>query len=423
MANPQADADAKFVEAWGQAKEAGLSARKFAKSIGQHVSALFARRRRVEARLGIKLPPLTEGGGYDEAKDAIRGWSPEHDMTHTVPEGYAVKGVSTLYDGDGKVRAQWVKSKQDAEVQRAMLEAAMFAMTADLPKLAPRKAANGYLKDILTAYPIGDPHIGMRAWREECGDDWDLAIAERVHCAAMDSLVESAPASEQALIINLGDLLHYDSMAAVTPRSGHLLDADGRYAKMVQVAVKVMRQCIESALAKHKRVHVINAPGNHDETGALWLSIALSHTYEREPRVTVDLSPAVFAYYRWGACLIGIHHGHTCKPDKLPGVMATDRAEDWGQTKYRYWYMGHIHHESKKEYPGVSVESFNTLAPKDAYTAAGGWRSRESMQAIVLHRVHGEVGRHRVTPAMFTEPAHDRTPPESSRRPGKRAAR
>jgi UDP-2,3-diacylglucosamine pyrophosphatase LpxH len=337
---------------------------------------------------------------------ARKGWSPKHDMRHPVPDGFRVKGVSTLYRPDGSVSAQWVKSAEDAQRQREMLEAACLAMVQDLPKLAPRKARErGYREDLLTAYPIGDPHIGMRSWAAETGQDWDLSIAERVHCGAMAALVDAAPASEQALIVNLGDMLHYDSMAPVTPRSGHLLDADGRYAKVVSVAVKVMRQCIESALEKHQRVRVINAPGNHDETGALWMSIALAHIYENEPRVSVDTCPAVFTYFRWGRCLIGVHHGHTCKPAALPGVMAADRAADWGETTHRYWWMGHVHHESKREYPGVSVESFNTLASRDAYAAAGGWRSHESMQAIVLHREHGEVARSRVSAAMFREAA------------------
>lgn len=33
-----------------------------------------------------------------------KGYSPEHDMVHTVPDGYKVKGVSTYYDKDGNPR-------------------------------------------------------------------------------------------------------------------------------------------------------------------------------------------------------------------------------------------------------------------------------------------------------------------------------
>ena len=50
-----------------------------------------------------------------------RGWSPEHDMTKTVPDGFMVKGVSTLYDHEGKQRAQWVKSQSDRDRQKEIL--------------------------------------------------------------------------------------------------------------------------------------------------------------------------------------------------------------------------------------------------------------------------------------------------------------
>ncbi|KAF1706323.1 oxidoreductase [Pseudoxanthomonas sacheonensis] len=337
-----------------------------------------------------------------EALEAKQGWAPEFGITSPLPMGQKLKGTSTLVDKrTGEQVLQWVKTNEDAEAQQAVLEAAARAMVSDMPRLAPRKASGTWRQDLLTVYPIGDPHIGMYAWAEETGDDWDLNIAERVHCGAMAELVQAAPATEQAIVWNLGDALHYDSMAAVTPRSGHFLDADGRYAKMVSVAVKIIRQCIESALTKHARVHVVNLPGNHDETGALWLSIALSHIYENEPRVTVDTNPSVFSYYRWGKVLLGGHHGHACKPAALAGVMACDRAKDWGETSHRHWLIGHIHHESKKEFSGVTVESFNTLAAKDAYATNGGWRSGRSMQAIVYHAEHGEVGRSKVCAAMF----------------------
>lgn len=341
----------------------------------------------------------------DPVLAARRGWAPEHQMVHPVAPGYAVKGTSTLYGDDGSVRAQWVKTTTDQQAQQEAIEAAVLAMSSQLPRVAPRKASGVWSTDLLTAYPIGDPHIGMYSWAAETGEDWDLELARNVHCRAMDALVQAAPATEQAIIVNLGDALHYDSMEAKTPRSGHMLDADGRYAKVIDVAVMTIRQCIESALTKHKSVHVVNVRGNHDETGAMWLARLLAIAYEREPRVTVDVTPSVFNYYRWGKVLIGMHHGHSCKPEKLPGVMAADRASDWGECSWRYWWQGHIHHESKKEYPGVSVESFNTLAAKDAYANDGGWRSGRTMQAIVLHREHGEVARSRVNSAMFEEEA------------------
>lgn len=334
---------------------------------------------------------------------ARKGYSPQHDMTRTVPDGFAVKGVSTLYREDGTIAAQWVKSSAEAIRVQAQFDAMRDALLADLPRLPKRKpiAHAMYIKDLTTVYPIGDAHIGMRAWAAECGKDWDLAIAERVQCGVMDLLVGKVLPTETATIIDLGDWIHQDSIAAVTPRSGHNLDADGRYAKIVHVAIKVMRQCVESALSKHKRVHVICIPGNHNETGALWLSAALAYMYENDPRVTVDTQPSLFAYFEFGKNLVGVHHGHTCKMAQLPGVMAADKAEAWGRTTYRYWYTGHIHHQQIQEYPGCTVESFNTLASNDAYATNGGWRSRENMKAIYLHREWGEITRETAHPAML----------------------
>ncbi|WP_057659297.1 hypothetical protein [Pseudoxanthomonas dokdonensis] len=323
-------------------------------------------------------------------------------MTRAAAPGFQVKGTSTLYRDDGSIAAQWVKTTQDAEAMREALKVACAAMAEDLPRVAPMQTAGKvWDKRLMACYPIGDAHIGMLSWPLETGEEWDLAIAERIQCGAMAALVEAAPKTDKAVIVNLGDWFHYDSIEPVTSRSGHVLDSDGRYAKMIGVGIKVIRQCITSALAKHRQVHVINVIGNHDDTGALWLSAALAHVYESEPRVSIEQSPAPFTYFRHGKTLVGCHHGNTCKPDKLPGVMAADRPIDWGATEHRYWWLGHVHHQSVKEYPGVSVETFGTLAAKDAYATAGGWRAARNMKCIVLHDEHGEVARHAVSPAML----------------------
>lgn len=334
---------------------------------------------------------------------ARKGFSPQHGLNVPYPDGYFMGKTTIQRDAAGNIERTWERMIADQARQMELLKEACVAMAQDLPRMKPRKAkaTGNYDDNIMVGYPIGDPHIGMLSWGAETGADWDLAIAERVHCGAMQTLVEAAPESRSGLIVNLGDLFHYDSMEPITPRSGHQLDSDGRYAKMVNVGVKIMRQNIESGLDKHETIHVINAPGNHDPTGALWLSILLSQVYENEPRVTVDTNPSLFSYYRWGKCLIGVHHGHTAKPEKLAGVMAADRPVDWGETLWRYWWTGHIHTDTKRDYPGVVVESFNTLASRDAYATNGGWRSQENMQSIVLHKDWGIVARSQVNAAMF----------------------
>ena len=349
--------------------------------------------------LGISRSTIKSSIAGIKRRAEKAGYSPEHDMTKPCPDGFRLKGTSTLYK-DGKVSIQWVKTDVDNERRMEMMEEAINAMADSLPRIAPTTAPSNFSSELMAIYPLGDPHIGMMAWGEESGEDWDLKIAEEKFCSVFDRLIRTAPACEECTIVNLGDFFHSDNIEGVTSRSKHSLDMDGRYAKMIRVGVKIIRQMIESALSVHAKVRVINAVGNHDDTGSLFLAVCLGNIYENEPRVTVDQSPTPFHYFKWGSSLFGVHHGHTCKAEKLPMVMATDQPKMWGESEFRTWLTGHIHHDTKKEYSGCDVESFRTLAAKDAYAAWGGYRARQDSKCLVIHREYGEIERHTVNIKM-----------------------
>jgi hypothetical protein len=87
--------------------------------------------------------------------------------------------------------------------------------------------------------------------------------------------------------------------------------------------------------------------------------------------------------------------------DKLPGVVAALFPEQWGRTSFRIGLTGHVHHDQRKEYNGMTVESARTLSARDAYAAAHGYQSLRDMKCLVLHKDHGEVERHTVNPGML----------------------
>jgi len=331
---------------------------------------------------------------------ARSGYSPGHDMTHTAPEGFHIKGVSTYYRRDPKTgesvpSGQWVKTKVDEQHKMEMLLDAVQRIAEPLSgksvKInAPRKTD----KDTLTVYPMGDPHLGMYAWAQETGEDFDLEIAERNLIRAVDHLADLAPPSECGLVINLGDFFHTDTPLNRTARSGNPLDVDTRWSKVLSVGVRTMRRIIDRALEKHKRVRVINAIGNHDDNSAIMLSICLDQYYSNNKRVEIDTNPTAFHWYRFGKNLLGVTHGDKVKPRDLPGVMANDRKRDWGETEYRYFYTGHVHHDQLKEYPGCIVETFRTLAGTDAWHHSHGYRSGRDMKCDVLHKEYGRINRH-----------------------------
>jgi len=330
---------------------------------------------------------------------AIQGYSPDHDMTHPAPPSHVVKGVSTNYDADGNIRQQWVKTDLAKAAQDAAAKAMIEGLKEELPKIAPTTFKGYASEELCAVYPLGDPHLGMK---DLINDGWDLKIAETVFLGVFDRLVKSAPSCKESVIVNLRDYFHYDNaVLKQTMRSGHHLDTDGHYMEMIRTGIKIMKQMIKSALDHHETVHVINVIGNHDDSGAMSLSIFLDEMYENEPRVTVDTERTEFNYYTFGNTLIGAHHGHNCKPANLPILMAVDRSKEWHECDHKYWLTGHIHHDSKKDFTGCSVESFRTLASQDAWATSKGYRSQRDSKCLVLHREFGEIERHIINVAQL----------------------
>jgi hypothetical protein len=317
--------------------------------------------------------------------------------SHQAPLGYHLRGVSTLLDRDGNVAQTWVKTQKSMEDPQAILDAFQLAVAEREIKVAPKvKAPTQVNSDLLTVIPIGDSHINMLAWAEETGEDFDMHIAERNLLAAMDHMLSLAPPSEEALIINLGDYFHADNNLARTERSGAPLDTDSRYAKVLRVGVSILVRCVDRALEKHKKVTVISEIGNHDPNTSIMLGVCLQHHYHNNPRVHIDISPNKFHWYHFGRNLIGTTHGDTIKADKLPGVMACDKKELWGTTDYRHFYVGHVHHQRVIDLPGVTVEFCRTLAAKDAWHSASGYRSPRSLVCDIWHRTRGRILRHEI---------------------------
>jgi len=332
---------------------------------------------------------------------AKMGYAPEFDMTRACPPGFRSRGVSTLVKGDGSIAMQWVKTEADKSQDEAILREFAETLAEGVKGLAPLTPPPSHtLSDLLCVYPQGDPHVGLHSWWAEAGEDFDLKIAERLMCAAIDRLVAIAPASESALLLNLGDMFHADNQRNES-QSGHKLDVDGRWAKVQQVGLRAMLHCIRRLLEKHKRVILRINLGNHDGHSAYALAMMISCYFHDEPRVEVDLSPAVAWYFQFDKNLIGSTHGDTIKGPDMPAIMAADVPELWGATKHRMWFVGHVHHQDIKEYRGCTVEYFRTLAARDAWHAGQGYRAGRDMRLIVLHREHGEIERHRADLGML----------------------
>lgn len=334
---------------------------------------------------------------------AAQGYSPEHDLKHKIPEPYVARGHSTYYDQDGKPTQQWVKTRLDDQKWFEILRETAAALAEDLPRLKPTLLDSTVLTDpnLCVQYTLTDVHLGMLAWHEEGGANWDVKIAERVVFGAFENMIARSPAAKTCVIAQLGDWFHSDGLLPVTPGHGHVLDQDGRYAKIVRAGVRLLRRIVAAALEKHEIVHLLLAEGNHDESGSIWLREMFAALYEDEPRVIVVQTQLPFYSLQHGNTGLFYHHGHKTKFDQLPQLFAAMFPKLWGETTKRYGHSGHMHHLHEKEFAGIKITQHPTLTARDAYASRHGYIAERQTTSITYHKTFGEVARTIVTPEML----------------------
>ena len=354
----------------------------------------------IGAALGVTRETIKSTLKTVSDRAAKQGHSPQHDMVHTVPDGYKVKGVSTYYNDEGKPTGQWVKSQADEkrqlEIMLERLDTAMDSIPRFMPTVTPEKTD----ENLLTLLTITDFHLGMYAWEAETGDAWDVDIARQVFLDSVYKMIQGSPKSEVGVLCQLGDFLHWDGMLAITPTSAHVLDADTRYGKLVDLAMTVMSQAVGMMLDHFGRVVVVSAEGNHDISGSIWLRKFIKHVFGDDERVEVIDNEFPFYGYLWGETMLGFHHGHKVKLANLHKLFASEPRfrKMWGSATQTYIHVGHYHHEKVIEDGGAIAEQHPTLSARDAYAARGGWVSQRGAKVITYHKTDGEVARITVRP-------------------------
>ena len=358
-------------------------------------------------------------GSMDEAIEAVQNGMPvreasrefgvkrttlrDHLARSEVPDGYMVKGTSSLVDAEGNLKLQWIKMTADAERQRELLMAAVEEMKADLPRLPPWPSPKETMADLCNTYILTDFHLGAMAWHREGGENWDLEIAEETLVRCFSHMMRGAPDSKVGIVCQLGDFLHSDGtgLMPVTPLSGNVLDQDGRFTKLVRVAIRVLRRVVDMALQKHEQVHVIMAEGNHDLASSIWLREMFSALYENDPRISVDTNELPYYTYQHGETALFFHHGHMKKPAGMTAMFAAQFPKVWGSTTHRYGHCGHMHHSHVKEDAGCTIHQHRTLAARDSFASRHGWFADRGAQCITYHVKHGQVASNNVTPEMI----------------------
>ena len=339
----------------------------------------------------LGLPPSTLRTQITAAEN--KGWKFPLEKFE-VPENMKFDKTTVHYK-NGEVIQEWRRMSQERAFSTAFVEKLIEKVRGKgkVPKV--KKKGDQNLMAELCAY---DLHFGMYASVEETGDaNYDTNIAADRFLNATSHLISKLHNPSLIRLVLGGDQLHADNNSAKTPHSGNSLDVDQRYSIVIKKLVAACREAVAMACSIAPEVEIYVVPGNHDPNSSLWLAHVLEGYYFFCDNVTVCNQATPRKYATWGNCLSVYGHGNGPRADKWAGIVAAERADLWGKTKYRYARLGHIH--TKKviapivvdEASGLEVTYLASLASSDAWHAEMGYiGNNRGMQAFELDKETGE---------------------------------
>jgi len=268
---------------------------------------------------------------------------------------------------------------------------ALYKESAHWPKKASKPIAiTGNSLELL----VPDLHAGKFAWGKETGhQDYDTPTAIETYERAIDTILGRAKGYVfDEILLGVGnDLLNSDDYNSQTTK-GTLVNSDTRYQKTYKAVREMLCRTIEKLRSHCKVVRVKVIPGNHDTQSTFTLGDSLECYFHNYDDVEVDNGPSPHKFYRWGRVLLGFTHGDKGKKADYGLWMATERPQDFGETKFREIHIGHTHGLKVDEKFGVRVRTFAALCPPDAWHSAehfvGNLRQAE---AIVWNKEQGRI--------------------------------
>lgn len=340
----------------------------------------------------------TDGDGNVTSQTVVQGHESGPRFSE-MPPGMFIERMTVNRDGDQNVRQDWLKLKANAAETMEVFDAIKTAFKEHVPVGKIIRAPAACLDHMLSVYPIVDIHLGMLSDGKETGQANDLDKGTARLFEGVDDLVDRAPRSKHALIINPGDFFHANDQRNVTPKSGHQLDVDSRFPKVLIAGVKTLIRIIERAAQKHEFIEYKGLKGNHDPESAIALTVALAMYFANNKRVKIDIEGRDFDWYwrLFGKCYIGATHGHNVKPDMMYRAMTERNPDYWAASTHRWFIYGHIHHDTAKRIGSVKVESFTQPVPGDSHSHQSFPGGAKEMVSIALHADGYEHGRHNVS--------------------------
>lgn len=167
------------------------------------------------------------------------------------------------------------------------------------------------------------------------------------------------------------DFFHVDG-ANKTTTAGTVVETYASWSDIYDVGLNLTLWMVDQF--RHiAPVHVYYIPGNHDKTLGLCLAKTLEKYYAHVPEsVTVDTVDYPRKYHQYGVNLIGMAHAKE-EGKRIEDMMQVEAKEMWGNSVYREFHLGHLHHEKLYEKGGIIFRRLPTNAVFDNWLISKGF--------------------------------------------------
>jgi hypothetical protein len=199
--------------------------------------------------------------------------------------------------------------------------------------------------------PIADFHLGLYAKENISGDNYDLAIAEKLFhktIGEVSSRLQGQKFEEVVFVIG-NDFLNTDNLTNTTTK-GTPQDNSAFWYEIVDKAVELIISGI-TILSQFGKVKVYNVISNHDNLSMYSIMKTIQAVYRNNEDVEVDTSALPRKYHCFGKTLIGLTHDMNVK--KGLELMTTEAKSQWGSCDKFYWFLGHLHTAMQYEKQGL----------------------------------------------------------------------
>lgn len=287
-----------------------------------------------------------------------------------------------------------VRKVQEIRAALAIKDMLKDAAT-DMPRFKTqpfKESKDGLLYEIA----IPDIHFGRLTWEEETGFDYDVKIATQLVTKTISKLLDNIGRYKiNRILFPFGNDFYNVNSKTNTTVAGTPQQEDTRWQKTFRLG-RMLATSIIDLCAQVAPVDVMIVPGNHDEEKTFYLGDALDCWYHNTKRVTINNGAKSRKYYLYGKVLLGFTHGDAIKTDRLVQLMPIENPDEWAQSEYREWHIGHIHHQKSlallsDEGDGVMVRALRSLVPADAWTFNHGFVGKRGAEAFLWHPERGLI--------------------------------